>query len=309
MISTGLRRLITTLFVAVVLLFCLHYLFITFQWRDAILVLRRAQIIWLIGMGSVTVLLYYFLRTLRWYCLLLNQKIHVSFRDLFFFSSVSLAFSIVTPFQSGEMIKVEWLKRRGIAGRASGYGVFAVERAMDLVVVSGAALVSGFADFFGIWEYSSKALLLLALLTVLAGGGWVLWKLKLKGKAGALLDAVRTSLKTPGQWFVVLMLTASAWLMTALGWQVCLISIGVEIGYVKAIALTAWVTLINIMSMVPGAVGVSEVSIAELLILWGYPAPVSQAGALSLRFYSLLVLACGSGLFVLTKVKHTFFSD
>jgi uncharacterized membrane protein YbhN (UPF0104 family) len=306
MTSSFLRRLVSTLVAGVVLMLCLRYLFIHFQWQEAFTVLAGARVFQLVGWGAVTVLLYWLLRTLRWYCLLCCHEIHVPFPDLFLITSLSLAFSIVTPFQSGEMMKVEWMKRRGFAGRACGYGIFAVERGMDLAVVIGAAIVSGFADHFGIGSDASMIWLLPVIFFVLAGGKWFLKGKRFEGKTGTFLEAVRTAFKTPWQGMTVLILTVGAWMMTAVGWHVCLISIGMEIGYIRSLILTLWVTLINILSMVPGAVGVSEVSIAELLIFWGYPAPLSQAGALSLRLYSMLILACGAVLFVLNQTRIAF---
>ena len=47
-------------------------------------------------------------------------------------TAVSLSFAIVTPLQSGEMLKVELLKRYGIIRRFPGYGSFLVERALDM---------------------------------------------------------------------------------------------------------------------------------------------------------------------------------
>lgn len=302
-----LRRVVTAVVAGGILLFCLHYLVTRFEWREAITVLAGARMFLFLGIGSVTVLLYWLLRTLRWYWMLRFQEVRVPFLNLFWMTSLSLAFSIVTPFQSGEMMKVEWMKRRGLAGRACGYGIFAVERGMDLAVVAGAAVVSGFAEYVGMALYEAMAWISVVIILALAGGGWFFRKKHLKGATGEFLLAVRASLKTPWQGLVIFALTVLAWMMTAAGWQVCLVSIGMDVGYVRALVLTLWVTLINILSMVPGAVGVSEVSIAELLVFWGYPVSLSQAAALSLRGYSLLILACGAVLFVLNQ-SYVYFS-
>ena len=304
MMSPLLRRLITSVVAGGILLLCLYYLLTRFEWLEALRVLSGARVLLFLGVGSVTVFLYWWLRTLRWFCLLRYQNVHVPFLELFRITSLSLAFSIVTPFQSGEMMKVEWMKRRGLAGRASGYGVFAVERGMDMAVVAGAAVISGFTEHVGMGSFVSMAWMLSAVFVIFAGAGWFLRKQQIGGATGEFLVAVRASLKTPWQSMMILVLTVGAWMMTAAGWQVCLVSIGMEIAYIRALVLTLWVTLINILSMVPGAVGVSEVSTAEILLRWGYPVATAQAGALSLRVYSLLIIFCGASILIAVKLKN-----
>lgn len=304
MMSRFSRRLVSVVVASAVLLFCLHYLLTRFEWREVLVVLAGARVFLFIGMGSVTLFLYWMLRTLRWYYLLRYQDVQVPFLELFWMTSLSLAFSIVTPFQSGEMLKVEWMKRRGGVGRASGYGIFAVERGMDMAVVAGPAIVSGFTENVGMMSYEFMAWTLAVSFVIFAVGNCFLWKKHRGGATGEFIGSVRASLKTPWQGLVILSLTVVAWMMTAAGWQVCLISIGMEIGYIRALLLTLWVTLINILSMVPGAVGVSEVSTAEILYRWGYPAAVAQAGALSLRCYSLLVIFCGLAVLIVVNLKN-----
>lgn len=289
-------------------MFCVYYLIFSFQWREAFAVLSSVRIGWCLVMGSITIGMYWFLRAFRWFYLLRNQAITVSFSEVFLSSSMSLAFSIVTPFQTGEIIKVEWLKRRGIAGRTYGYGVFAVERGMDLSVVVGGGAISIFASGFGFLSSAATTWLLLVVLIGVAVCGWVFWGLHLKGKARDFLDIVRSSLKTPLQGAVAWMLTVGAWLVTALGWQVCLVGTGLDIDFIRTTILTLCVTMINILSMVPGALGVSEVTTAEFLIHWGYSFAESQAGALSLRLYSLLILIFGAALFIVSRFQTVSFA-
>jgi len=58
----------------------------------------------------------------------------------------------------------------------------------------------------------------------------------------------------------------------------------------------------NILSLVPGAVGVSEAGISLFLIHLGFPAPLAQAGAFILWFYAIMILAMGGCWVILSSL-------
>lgn len=61
-------------------------------------------------------------------------------------------------------------------------------------------------------------------------------------------------------------------------------------------------TVIDVLSFIPGGVGVSDAGIAELLIRTGHGSPASQVGALAIRFYRILMALSGGVHFLIWKI-------
>ncbi len=294
MTGSSARRWITRLVGTGVGLLCLVYLLVSFEWPAVLPVLWAAHPLWLLGGGSGSIILYWMLRALRWFILLRRAGVAVNPFDLYMCSAVSLSLAIITPLQSGEVLKVEWLRRYGLRERIPGYSSFALERLADLLVVGVLAAVSIWGGLGpGNQEIVALGGLVLALLSLL--GVWAIRTRRISDPARGTLWHLQRYVSDGPTVMLVLLLTFLAWVVVALGWQVCLYSISVALTIQEAIALMSVVTVINILSCVPGAVGVSEVSSAGFLLRQGQSVPLAQAGALALRFYGVLILLLGVG--------------
>lgn len=287
-------KIATLMIAAAVLGFSVWYIVTTFQWAEIRQVVETADPLWLLpACGSI--LLYWLLRTLRWFLLLRSAVPSVAFADLYWCSALALGLAIVTPMQSGEMLKMEMLKKYLHVDRASGYSAFVVERVSDLVVVCGLAM-TGLAVAGGPAGGLSRPTLGYFCLSLMAGvlaGSAVIWRCRFPGWIGRFQAHLRRCLSDGWTLPAVMGLTVVCWLVTALGWYVCLLGIGVDIGWLWAVMLTSTMTLVNLLSFIPGAVGVSEAGISLLLLQWGQAPPQAQAGAIILRGYSVLILVCG----------------
>jgi uncharacterized protein (TIRG00374 family) len=262
------------------------YIGATFQWGKILLVLKAVEPTWLL-LASGSVIFYWIVRTVRWHLLLYQLGVSIPFIDLYMCSAVGLAFAIITPFQSGEMLKVELLKKYGKIDRFAGYSSFVVERVADLVAVSLLGAV-GFLciPVFEI-DFFSGLIVVLVILLATSVGTLLTWKLNLPGALGRFQTDLRSCVKDLKTLGIVALLTFTCWGITAAGWYACLASVGVDVGYVKTILMTAIISLLNILSLVPGAVGVSEAVISLFLLHLGFPAPI-------LRGYSIIILALGA---------------
>jgi len=134
-------------------------------------------------------------------------------------------------------------------------------------------------------------------LIIVAGFAWYLVRM-LKPETGdpwnQSFHKLRSYTEQPGSLASAIVLTVCSWLVVAWAWQWCLKCVTVDLGIVESIELMAIMTLVNVLSLIPGAVGISEAGIAMSLQNLGYDAVNSQAGALILRLYSLVMLVLGS---------------
>jgi uncharacterized membrane protein YbhN (UPF0104 family) len=291
------RRTVPLLLGSIIFVFCVQTILESFQWAEIYKILKQANLIELLGAGSVAVLSFSLIRTWRWFILLNSLGIKINYIDLHLCNAAAMSLTIITPFQSGEIVKVELLKKGGLIERFSGYSSFLTERIIDLFVILCLASISLLVNFnvnVGIKGSQSNIFAFCAIvLLLLIGGVFTVNKIKLKGKLGQFLEPLRLCTRNVQSFGLVILLTFGAWLMVAIGWQVCLYSISIDIGFKKSVALMSITTIINILSFIPGAVGISEVSITEFLSRMNLNIASAQAGAIILRFYSLLIIIVG----------------
>jgi uncharacterized membrane protein YbhN (UPF0104 family) len=283
------------------------YISKTFQWRALGQVIRDVDLVCLIVGGGISIMVYWMLRTLRWYILLRRTDTHVPFLDLYLCTAVSLSFALFTPLQSGEILKVELLKKYGLLKRTPGYSSFLVEKVLDLVVLVTMACVS-LLTVLNILPTRGYACVILAFLVLVCISGLiVLAKLRLRGRPKQLLDAMRQCVGESSALLLIVVITCASWAAVAVSWKVLLYAGGIHLDFAKVVALMSVVAIISILSLIPGGVGISEAGSSQLLMRFGLAASVAQAGALVIRSGDALSIAlgiCHLGLLKLIRIRR-----
>jgi glycosyltransferase 2 family protein len=265
------------------------YLAAAFQWRDAWRILLTASPTWL-AVAASTIPVYWLLRAIRWQILLREVGVAVPPVELYTCVAASVGIATVTPFQSGEAMKVEFLKSVGGMGRSRGYSSFLVERVADLgVVVALAASGLLLGCNLGLGRNVVLAVLAGMLLAVLAGIR-AAWTLPLHGRLGRFQAHLKACVPNTKAAMVLVGITLTCWGVTGVGWYASLLSLGMDIGYADATTLMCVLALIGVLTFVPGSIGVGEASASLFLVHLGQPLPQAQAGALILRFYGVMII-------------------
>jgi uncharacterized membrane protein YbhN (UPF0104 family) len=104
------QRIVPILIALTVMLLCLRYVISHFQWQEAIGIVRQANLWLFFAVSGVTTLICWAFRALRWHVLLRRLGTDINLVDLYLCCAVALSLSIIKPFQSGEMLKVELVK-------------------------------------------------------------------------------------------------------------------------------------------------------------------------------------------------------
>jgi uncharacterized membrane protein YbhN (UPF0104 family) len=225
--------------------------------------------------------------------LLRRTGTNVPLLDLYICTAVSLSFALFTPLQSGEMLKVELLKKYGLIQRSPAYGSFLVERALDLVTLLTMACVSLLTTINILPSRTYVYYILGCLVSACAVGMFVLKKLELNGWPRQLREHMRLCAGDLPTLVLVIAITCISWASVAFSWQVFLYSGGIHLGFAKAVALMSTVALISILSLIPGGIGVSEAGTSQLLMHFGFGVATAQAGSLVLRSSSVVAIALG----------------
>jgi uncharacterized membrane protein YbhN (UPF0104 family) len=267
---------------------CLYLVIEKFNWEQIWLVTKKVNHLNFLAFEGLIICLYNFLRTLRWRILLHNENLKIPLRKLYLYNSIAIGISTITPFQSGEALKVELIRKYG-SRRLSGYAVFFLERIFDLLTVLGFAVAgTAFGFDLGIkpfYLYLAGGLLIFGLAVAITA--IFLLPLKIFQPLKVWIDETRKRKKSLSAAFV---LTVLAWTTVILGWQFAFAFFGIDINFLQSITVVTITTLIAIISFVPGAVGVSELSILTILSGMGIEPSLAQIGAIAIRAYALVIL-------------------
>jgi len=287
-----LRRALSTLFALALFGWCARYLATGFDWPAVLSALQGAEVGWL-ALAGLSLLFYFGVRAARWMVMIRTVRPDIRFAGLYVITAASIALSNMTPGQAGEALKVEWLHRRGLVGRITGYGSFAIERVVDLMVVVAMGLVALLLEGPGPGQGRRLPLLLLGLLVALGLGSVLLWRVRFGGRWGARLDQARSAVPDFATLVQVVGLSALGWSAVALGWWLTLRTVGVVLSASQTLMLLSVTTVGVLLSFVPAGLGVAEVLGAALLERMGVPAVPAQVGVVALRGFGLLSILLG----------------
>lgn len=275
-------------------LILLCYFLAYISWPSVLQYLTNENTLVFIGCSSLLYIVYVHFRALRFYLLLLEHDSEVSFHRVLTATFHSLGFAIITPFQSGEIIKAKLLSQETKVPTSRILTLFLIERALDLTVV---AVVGSTAAIS--WMYSQRKPVLetgtlastpwvsiLVCLMVLVLGLYISCSKRILAtsrRVWQLLPSRRAMLTS-------VLLTIIAWSLTSLAWFVCLQGANVRLPFIQIYLLTHAATLLNVLSAIPGAVGVSEIGISLMLQGQGVTRDLADTGAISLRVYGITCL-------------------
>ncbi len=287
------KRSVWPLVIAGVLLtLSVVYMLWTFDWSAIGAILVQVRPVWIIAGAVPATVAFWVVRSWRYGLLMRGLEIELPLWELYIASAISLSLANFTPMQVGEAAKVEMLRRRQALERLDGYGGFVLERVLDayvLVLLACAGPLLGLDLFdaklrWGLWA---------ALVVLTVAGLVLLYGVSLGGPLGKVLDTVQRSVRSFWHLLALFGLTLLGWILVAVVWFSLLCSVELVMPFAMAVGATAGLTLINILSLIPGAFGISEVAAAQLFMALGYEEGLSQAGAIALRGSSLIGLLLG----------------
>lgn len=278
-----LRRTAKIVLPAILGAVCLYFILVSFEWAAIWQTLQTIDVWLFLSSSIVSTLLFWLLRTVRWLIFLRGKPLDVSFFKLYLYTAVTIGFANFTPFQAGEALKVELFRKHG-GERFSGYNYFFLEKFLDLAVVAALALVGVFVLFE--FETGNRLQLLIAafiggLLILAAAVVFILRKSARRG-FGSAPDYKNL--------FYALAITVASWTTMIFGWKFIFQSAAIDLTLLQTASIVSLTTIIGIISFVPGAIGVSEISIAAMLSQIGYPEVQAQTGAVMIAIYSLVIL-------------------
>jgi uncharacterized membrane protein YbhN (UPF0104 family) len=268
-----------------------YYLSTHFRWREAFAVFLKADFVKLAVLITLSHFAYIVVRAWRWRVAVRDAIPGVSLLDCYWITAITVSLSMVTPGQLGEALKIELMKRRGL-GRLPGVGAFALERLLDLIVVSGmaaAGIVLGRVSRMYRGAETGTAILIMFAFA----GLYLLLRFDPGGRSSVWLARLRRASTSPKNWAAMSILTVLSWALVGVAWNFALGGVQIHLALPEILTLVSLVTLGYLLSFVPGGMGVSEVVTTAILTNMGVAAVTAQAGALAMRAYGVLTLLFG----------------
>ncbi|MEL7213749.1 MAG: lysylphosphatidylglycerol synthase domain-containing protein [Pseudomonadota bacterium] len=242
----------------------------------------------------VSIIVSYLFKTAR-FAVYLRKEISLDamgFFRLFSTSNVIFAIASFTPGQIGDILKLEYIRAERRIDRGRLYAIFVQEKILDLIALSAVVIIAvklrGF-DFFAELN-ATYALIAFAVFAALMGGTAV--AVFMSARIRALFYRLK-ALIDPGALPAAIPLTAAFWFAVIWGWKEVWATHDLNFTYFETFFAIAGSTLISIVSLIPGAVGVSEVSTTAALMLFGADADDALVASLLTRAYMFTIVLNG----------------
>jgi uncharacterized membrane protein YbhN (UPF0104 family) len=208
--------------------------------------------------------------------------------------AVSVAAASATPMQVGEALKLYFARRTsGMLLARSGFA-YAMERVADLVAIVTLLAVGLAAHSGGVVPAAIAALSGLAVLCLMPVAARYLAAARHVPLVATRHLSPLAEVRVSGlRLAIFLICTAAKWSSVIILWRVPLETVGVRISLADTALLVAGVTLAGVASLVPGGIGVAEVSTRALLTWMGVEPGPAEAAAIALRLLSVVLIAVG----------------
>jgi uncharacterized protein (TIRG00374 family) len=249
-------------------------------------------LVWMLVLGLAG----FVLRALRWGQLMRVLGFPVSTKDALYLHISGQTMS-VTPGRVGEVLK-PWLARE-VAGMPMSRGIPLVfaERVADLIAVCLLAL-GGLSALGGTTGVLVAGIVVVVAGTALAGSSWFhslalrvvrrqQWARKHESSAQAIADTLGRALNWRTlAWSVAV--SVAAWGLEGIGFSLCLHALGFDaLGVLAEVSVYGVATIAGAFSFLPGGIGLTEASMAGILMAAGMGASAASAATLVTRVATL----------------------
>jgi hypothetical protein len=233
-------------------------------------------------------------RTLRWVAVA-----GLSFRPAALWrahvqTALAIATAAATPLQAGEALKMKLARDATGAGWATLGAAFALERVADVAALLALGAIGlGLGAASGAWLALAAALAVAGVMAAPALLRWLAPRPWLPARFSGVLAPLAAYRPSAARMAVLGACTVVKWFCVTLLWQAVFAGAGVALGLGACALAVALVTFAVTASMVPGGIGVAELSTRAVLLWSGVPPGLADAAAVLLRLLTPLVVAIG----------------
>ena len=238
----------------------------------------------------LVIFIIFFVRTIRWMVYLKSIDVDISFKDAYLIAVPSIAIALFTPAQSGDLLKIEYLKKQKNVPRRQSISTIFVEKMMDLLLIFIVFLIA--ISYFSLkvlnLNYYLVTVALLIGVAIFLILSYTLYKKYDIMKT--ILINVRKIIVNFKTMFYALVLTMIYWTLICLSWIFVADIVNLKISFLQMFGIMSIGSILGLISFIPGALGVMEYSTVILLTTF-LLVPMNKATIFVLlhRFYAILM--------------------
>ena len=236
----------------------------------------------------------FIVRTWRWSFFLKSINVHLKFIPTFLLVAPSIAFSIFSPAQSGDLIKIEFLKRKLGIPRKETFSTVAMEKILDLIFIFTFFLIGISHISISFLKINIFYILIFVIISVFLGL-ILLWLLKNKIKLIKItLVNFRLMLKKPVNFILAMFMTIIYWGLLAWAWFLVAKILGIQVTFLFMIEIVSILSIIGLITLIPGGLGVIEIGAIFILSnILNVDPNLAAVYAIFMRLYSVLIALFG----------------
>lgn len=245
---------------------------------------------WNIFVLTAVIFLMFLIKTWRWMVYLKAIGVKLKFWEAYQLVVPSIASALFTPAQTGDVLKIEFLKNHKKIPRRESFATVLVEKAMDFIlvfVVFCAAIV-----FFSLkmMSLNLKAVMLAVALGLILFGIFVKLVLKRQNVFARIVHNTKKILVDAKAMVYSSILTIIYWALIGLNWVFVAKVVNLNISFFTMLCVLSVGTILGLISFIPGALGIMEYSTVFLFSTFlGVSSSLATLFALSSRVYSIIV--------------------
>lgn len=256
-------------------------------------ILQQADLVEVFVAMPLLILVVWALRAVRWIVIIRSFGLTAPVLATYLSIGASLGLAAVTPAQTGEVLKLSYLKADQGISLSHGAGGLVAERLADVMAILLLMVIASMQIIAPAVSVSTLIVSIAILALCVAFATLVTRHMTLPSVIMSVRKGFVEVLRRPGASGLVFVLTLGCWLVTSILWQTALHSIGLQISVIVAILLVGVVMLTTVLSFLPAGVGVSEVTIVAILNQQGFGADEALAAAAILRVITLMAMGLG----------------
>jgi uncharacterized membrane protein YbhN (UPF0104 family) len=242
----------------------------------------------------LTIPLIFIVRTWRWSFLLKSINVRLKFIPTFLLVAPSMAFALFSPAQSGDLIKIEFLKKKFDIPRKESFSTVAMEKILDFIFL--------FVLFFiGISHISISFLKIninyvVAFFIVSFVLGMILLLL-LRNKIKLIqitFTNFKLMIKKPFNFILAAVMTIIYWGILSWAWLLVAKILGIQLTFFFMVEIVCILSVIGLITLIPGGLGVIEVgAIFILSSTLNVDSNLAAVYSIFMRLYSVLIAVLG----------------
>lgn len=250
-------------------------------------------------------------RTWRWQLLLRSIKFQLSFISAFALVTPAISFSLFSPAQSGDLIKIEFLKKKFGISRKESFSTVIMEKILDLLFITIFFLI-GISHISIEFLRINTLYIILFILILIFFGILAIWLARNKILlVQTTLINFKLMLKDLTNFTLAIFLTIAYWSFLTWAWFLVAKLIGIQVTFLFTLELLSILSLIGIITLIPSGLGVVEISTILILSnILNINPNIAAVYSILMRLYSVLIAILGYLPFLIDirkifKLRHT----